>query len=496
MKLVKMLNPKKIAVYTTIAFASSFFIVGCDNSTEKKIENSTVNQIEISSPLFNDVQVNFIKNSLDNFINNYNLKQTFATISLDSFDQSKDNKEISIVISIAMTNLDSTSNQPIIINSTYVITPAQSINKDAVAKFDLKNSVLIKDQSTIDKNSFSSFVKQVIETIGLTNNGFILVSGDLKTTIKTDNTLNYLDSKSYGEENSINIKPFVYSYQTKNNLELIDINYQFPAIEISADGLTVSLNNLNVQELNHSFNDNFSYTGQDSYKIDSIDVRSQKEFSATFQGINLKVNSNISNGFVDQSVSSSFSGNITNSDGKKTDLIVDSNVKVENINLAALKAWLEYIQSTGFYSTSMDNTKLELINKLFKDGFSILINDTSIEIDGAKGHIDFRLEFSPMDISNSNKPMMLATQLINNITIEVNSFVPTSWFTTFGIAKDPSYTDLMIKQAIQQIDAIGYKGAVTYDGKNINIHFDIKKGNVFVNGELKGSLFNVLSMLM
>jgi len=54
----------------------------------------------------------------------------------------------------------------------------------------------------------------------------------------------------------------------------------------------------------------------------------------------------------------------------------------------------------------------------------------------------------------------------------------------------------MINQSIQQINTMGYEGALTYDGKNLVANFEIKKGNVFVNGELKGSLLNTLAAFM
>lgn len=492
MKLVNTLNPKRIAAYITIACAASFFIVGCDNSTTDKVENSVVNSQQISNEQLPD----FIKNSFNNFILNYNLKQNFATVSLDSFTPSTDNKEITMVIGIALSNLDYDSEQPIVINSTYIITPEQSSTNNVVATFSLQKSVFADDQSILDKNSFSSFIKQLIDNIGLTDNGSILVSGDIKSVIKTNNTFNYTNDDSY-EINSLSIKPLIYNYQTKNNMALVDINYQLPSIDFSVNGLVGSFKNVDAQELNHLFNDKFTYSGQDLYKIDSIDINYQKTIKAQLHGVTSQVRTELSdNGLINQYLSTSFSGDIINSVDKKINLIVNGNAKVEHINLEALQNWTDYVQSRGFAFGGIDSTKITLLTKIFKDGFSLAINDTNVELDGAKGYLDFNFKIEPMDISETIKPNILMTQMINNISIQVNSIVPLKWFDSLGMINNRNNLDLVIKQAIQQIDAIGYKGAVTYDGQNISVNFDIKKGNVFVNGDLKGSLFNTLSLFM
>lgn len=496
MKLFEILRPKKIALYTALILGSSFVVVGCDNSKAPvSVEKAAEKPAEMSQQQLSD----FIKNSVTNFITKYNQVQSFAVISLQSFTPSADNKQITIVLRTELVNLDDDDDeQPIIIDLTYLITPEQSLqnNAYAVAKFVAQKISLVSDSSTLDPDSFPAFVKQFINDAGLAENGYVMASGDILSDIVSKNGFDYVNDNAYDDLSAFNLAPSNYHFQTKDSIKLIDVHYSLPSLSFEFDDTKVFINNINTQQLDHSFDKNFAYTGQNFYKIDSININDDDK-NIALKDIIINTTSNINDrGFGNQYVTSSLSGNFPNAAGQQINFSASGNVKVENLNLEASKKWNQYFGSPAFAYGSSDTEKLEILRDVFSDGFSFAITDTNIEIDGAKGNFDFSFEVAPMNISSTAKANAVMMQIFNNLTIQVNSVVPTKWFNVLGTGMSQDNLDKTIKQMVQQIDAMGYDGALTYDGEKLTAHFDIKKGNVFVNGELKGSLINTLAAFM
>jgi len=491
MKLLEILKPKKIALYTTLILGSSFFIVACDNDkTPTSVEKSAD---EMSQQQLSD----FIKNSISNFITKYNQVQSFATISLESFTANAETKQITMVLKTTLVNLDD-DEQPIIIDLTYLITPERTLqnNAYAVAKFVSQNILLSHDSSVIESSSFATLVKNLINDTGLVENGYFMASGDILSEIKSNNGFDYINDDAYDDLNAFNFAPSSYHYQTKENMSLVDVNYSVPILDFQFNDTKVLIKNINTQQLNHFFDEKFSYTGQNLYKIESIDINSENR-DVLLKNITLDTKSNINDdGFVNQYVTSSLSGTFPNVSGQQVNFSASANMKVENLNLEASQKWEQYVSNSAFTYGNDNTEKLELLSGLFKDGFSFAITDTSIELDGVKGNFDFSFDVAPMDISSTTKPNVLFMQLLNNVTIQVNSITPAQWFITLSTGINKDYLDKMINQSIQQINTMGYEGALTYNGKNLVANFEIKKGNVFVNGELKGSLLNTLAAFM
>ncbi|WP_392561821.1 DUF945 family protein [Orbus sturtevantii] len=490
MKFIEILKPKKIALYTALIVGSSFFIVACDNA---KTPNSIEKPAEMSQQQLSD----FIKTSISNFIIKYNQAQSFATISLESFMPSTDDQQITMVLRAAIVNLSDNTEQPIIIDLTYLITPEQSLQNDVytVAKFTSQKMSFNNNSSDAD-DSFTLFAQKLISDAGLTENGYIIASGDILSEIKSKNGFDYVNEDGSDELTAFNIAPSSYHFQTKENMSLVDVNYNLPSLTFEFDDANVSIKNISTQQLDHSFDDKFSYTGQNLYKIDSVNINNEND-NIVLKNIIIETKSNITdNGFANQYVSSSLSGTFPNAAGKLVDFSSSGNLKVENLNLEAAQKWNQYFSNPAFAYMHDDAEKLELLSDLFKDGFSFAISDTNIELDGDRGTVDFSLDIAPMNISKTAKPSTVFMQVFNNITIQVNSELPVQWFNALGAGMSQDELDKMIKQSVQQIDMMGYEGALAYDGKKLTAHFEIKKGNVFVNGELKGSLINTLAPFM
>ncbi|WP_392564484.1 DUF945 family protein [Orbus wheelerorum] len=496
MKLFEILRPKKIALYTALILGSSFVVVGCDNSKAPvSVEKAAEKPAEMSQQQLSD----FIKNSVTNFITKYNQVQSFAAISLQSFTPSADNQQITIVLRTELVNLDGDDDeQPIIIDLTYLITPEQSLqnNAYAVAKFVAQKISLVSDSSTLDPDSFPAFVKQFINDAGLAENGYVMASGDILSDIVSKNGFDYVNDNAYDDLSAFNLAPSNYHFQTKDSMKLIDVNYSLSSLSFQFDDINVFVKNINTQQLDHSFDNNFGFTGQNLYKIDSINIKNDDKDIA-LKDIIINTKSDINDkGFASQYVTSSLSGNFPNAIGDKINFSASGNLKAENLNLEAYKKWNQHINSPSFEYGSIYTEKLQLLSLLIKDGFSFAITDTNIELDGAKGNFDISFDIAPTNISSTTKQNAAAMQIFNNVTIQVNSVIPKKWFNSLGTGMSQDNLDKTIKQMVQQIDAMGYDGALTYDGEKLTAHFDIKKGNVFVNGELKGSLINTLAAFM
>lgn len=487
---------KKLALYTSLVIGSSFFIVACDNSKSPESASSSIDASVVKDELPAPVpamspqeQSDFIKNVMTNFVTKYNLSQTIAKASLVSYTPSEDLQQISMVLEFSIN--DPSDLQPTKAVVSYLIKPEQSLQNNAytIANYASQNISYVPG----DNNSSDNITQQFFANAGVLSSGYVMASGDIINNLTTSEAFNYVNENAKGDDfSSVSIDPLTYHAETKDNMGLIGYTFHLPKGTMESKEVKLSVKNLDAKVLNHSFDSNYSYTGQDEFKVETVNINYDGKPIVLNNAI-WRSQTDINNQkLINQTVSTSFTGKFKNPQNSDVNLSVDANLTVKNLNVDAAEKWNKYTLNAG----AINNKKsIEYMLEAFKYGFSFAITDSHIKLNDAEGVVNFSFDVAPMNASPSNQNAA-AMQLLNNLTIGVDSQIPVEWLTILGLGGNKNYVDAAVKQAIQQVDLFGYNGALTYDGKTIVAKFELKKGNIFVNGELKGSLMNTLSAFM
>lgn len=480
---------KKLALYTSIVIGSGFFITACDNgSSTDGAESAVVEQKpQVMSP---QEQVDFIKNVMTNYVTKYNASQYFATASIERFSPDKDQQ---ILMDVKLVLALDGNKAPRVANISYLISPEQVLIDSAytVAKFTSQNI----SYSSSKNDSESAIVTQFIAESGLLSTGYIMASKNIINDIKTSNDFNYTNEGAlWNQISQVDFSAFNYHAKTRDDMNLVDITYHLPLVALKYEGMLLSLENINLTALNHSLDENFNYTGDDEYRVDSISIKNDDGKQTVVNNIIWQSKTEvIDNKTINIDGKTSFSGVFSGKTNQNVDFSASANIVVQDLNLSAFKS-LNTISYNG--SKNTHGKEKEYFLDIVKDGFSFAITDSHIKFNNEEGSINFTVKMEPLSLPPRTSYNKATMQVLNNVSIDIDSNIPTKWFIIWGINKDQNQIDTIINRAIEQLDMFGYGGALNYDGKTITAKFKIEKGNVFVNGELKGSIMTALAGFM
>ncbi|WP_392566593.1 hypothetical protein RHO15_03115 [Utexia brackfieldae] len=484
---MKHLSLKQIALH--IALMMSSFSISSIQAVELAAPTEmTESGTATSIAMFNQS----IESSLTNLINRTNTSYPAVKSALVKLDQTADGTLQALVVSQALNG----SGQ---FNTFYNITPDNQVenNQHYIAKFTAETTILPTDADDSDDADQSS-LSQLAAQLNLIQIGYFTASGDIVAAVKLADPLNYQWINPQKQTTQISIADATFNYQTSDRMQTLSSNLQIPRLNLNSREAAVIATDLNIQQNSNQFDANLAYTGSQQLTAASVVIDKLDE-SWWLKDIVINVQKQLNDQLLLSQKNQITLHGLFDAKATQTRVNFDlaANLNIEKIDINAFKQFKllanQYAQTPAYDQTLL----MAMLTQLLNSSPTLELENSILDIEGQKGFFNIALSAMPVIASqNTLIPNLGLLQQISNMNLQAKMIIPAQWFLTFKIFNDKASLDQAIKQHIEQINALNLDGMLNYDGQNIGLNFEVKNGIVWVNGEAKAPLFNLLSLLI